>query len=73
METLLTIVQQGNARKPLTFLTLVAPRFYLVRLLLSFINAVLSATSKELKRHLSFNLLERIMIRGFQKVPIRSL
>jgi len=73
METLLTIVQQGTARKPLTFLTLVAPCFYLVRLLLSFINAVLSATSKELKRHLSFNLLERIMIRGFQKVPIRSL
>ena len=45
------------------------PVFILARFLLSCTN-VLSATSKELKRHLSFNLLERVMIRGFQKVPI---
>jgi len=70
METLQMIVQQGTARKPLTLLALVASRFYLARSLLSFINAVLNATSNELKRHLSFNLLERVMIRGSQKVPI---
>jgi hypothetical protein len=69
METLQTIVQQGIARKPLSLLALVASRFYLTRFLLSFID-VLSATSKELKRHLSFNLLERVMTRGLQKVPI---
>ena len=69
METIPTIVQQGTARKPLTLLALLASRFYLARFLLSCTN-VLSATSKELKRHLSFNLLERVMIRGFQKVPI---
>jgi hypothetical protein len=70
METIQTIVQQATARKPLTLLALVASRFYLARLLLSFIDAVLNATSKELKRHLSFNLLERVMTRGFQKLLI---
>ena len=69
METIQTIVQQGTARKPLTLLALVASRVYLAQSLLSCTN-VLSAMSKELKRHLSFNLLERVMIRGFQKVPI---
>ena len=34
-----------------------------------FYRAVLNATSKELRR-LSFNLLERVMRRGFQKPPI---
>ena len=70
METLQTIVQQGTARKPFTLLVLVALRFYLAHSLLSFIKAVLKATSKELKRHPSFNLLERVMTRGLQKVPI---
>ena len=64
-----TIVQQGIARKPLTLLALVASRLYPTRFLLSFIN-VLSAASNELKRHLSFNILEREMRRGFQKLPI---
>jgi len=69
--TLHMVVEQGAARKPLTPLAVPAFRFYLVRSLLSFINAVLNATSKELKRrHLSFNLLERVMRRGFQKPPI---
>ena len=70
METIPTDrASKVTARKPLTLLALLASRFYLARFLLSFTN-VLSATSKELKRHLSFNLLERVMIRGFQKVPI---
>jgi hypothetical protein len=64
------IVQQGIAHKPFTSLVLRASCFYLARFLLSFINVVLNATSKQLKRHPSFNLLERVMIRGFQKVPI---
>ena len=64
-------VEERTARE-LLFPRAVPPfRFYLVRSLLSFINAVLNATSKELKRrHLSFNLLERVMRRGFQKLPI---
>lgn len=32
--------------------------------------AVLNATSEELKGHLIFRLLERVMIWGFQKIPI---
>jgi hypothetical protein len=63
------VVEQGTARKPLIPLALPAFCFYLVRSLLGFINAVLSATSNELRRH-SFNLLERVMRRGFQKLPI---
>jgi len=63
------VVEQGAARKPLTPLAVPAFRFYLARSLLCFINAVLNATSKELRR-LSFNLLERVMRRGFQKPPI---
>ena len=69
MDTIPTIIQQGTARKPLTLFALLASRFYLARFLLSCTN-VLSAISKELKRHLSFNLLERVMIRGFLKLPI---
>jgi hypothetical protein len=64
------VVEQGTARKPLTPLAVPASCFYLGWSLLCFINAVLNATSKELKRHLSFNLLERVMRRGFQKLPI---
>jgi hypothetical protein len=64
------IVQQGTARKPLTLLALVASRFYLAQSLLSLINTVLNATSKEPKRHLNFKLLERVIMRRLQKVPI---
>jgi len=63
------VVEQGTARKPLTPLAVPASRFYLARSLLCFINALLSATSKELRQH-SFNLLERVMRVGFQKLPI---
>jgi hypothetical protein len=70
METLQMIVQQGTARKPLTLLALVASRFYLAQSLLSFINTVLNATSKEPKRYLNFKLLERVIMRRLQKVPI---
>jgi hypothetical protein len=70
MEPLHTVVQQGRAHKPLTPLALLASHFYLGRTLLDLINAVLIATSKTLKQPLSFNLLERVIIRGFQIVPI---
>jgi hypothetical protein len=64
-------VEERTARELYFPRAVPAFRFYLVRSLLSFINAVLNATSKELKRrHLSFNLLERVMRRGFQKLPI---
>lgn len=64
-------VKQRTARELLFPRAVPAFRFYLVRSLLFFINSVLNATSKELKRrHLSFNLLERVMRRGFQKLPI---
>jgi hypothetical protein len=64
------IVQQGTARKSLAPLALLASHFYLARSLLSFINAALNATSKELKRRVSFNPLETVTIRGFPKRPI---
>ena len=64
------VVEQDTGRKRLTFLAIPASRFYLARSLLSLINAVTNATSKEVKRHLSLNLLERVMIKGFQKLPI---
>lgn len=70
VETLDIIVEQGTARKPLTPVALQVSFFYLARSLLSFINVVLNATSKQLKRHLTFNLSERAMIMRFQKVPI---
>jgi len=70
METLQTIVQQGTAHKPL----IPRPWWLLAFMwpwpLLYFINAVLSVTSNELKRHLRFKLLERVMIREFQKLPM---
>ena len=64
------IVQQGTARKALAPFAVLASDFYLARSLLSFIDAILNATRKELKRHLSFNLLETVVRRGFQKLPI---
>jgi hypothetical protein len=48
-------VQQRTARELLFPRAVPAFRFYLVRSLLSFINAMLDATRKELRWHLSFN------------------
>ena len=62
-------VEERTARELYFPRAVPAFRFYLARSLLCFINAVLNATSKELRR-LSFNLLERVMRRGFQKPPI---
>ena len=69
METLQTIVQQGSASNSRTH-CLVASRFSLARFLLLFIDAALNATNKELKRHLSFNLLEKVMVRRLLNLPI---
>jgi hypothetical protein len=70
METLHMIVQEGSAHKRFTppgyrVLAFICPRLVCLSL-----NAVLNATSKELKRPLSFKRLERVMIRGFLKLPI---
>ena len=70
METLQTIVRQVIARKPLPPMPWWLLAFMWPWSLLCFINAVLSATSNELKQHLSFNLLDRVMISGFQKLPM---
>jgi hypothetical protein len=70
METLHMIVQQGYCPHASDHPVLLASRFYLARASLSFINAVLNATSKELKRHPSFNLLEEVMVRRLLKLPI---
>lgn len=64
------VVEQDTARKHLTLLAIPASCFCFARSLLSFINSVRNATTKQLKRHLPFNLWERLMIRGFQRVPI---
>lgn len=66
METLQMIVQRGTARKPLTL----PWSFYVARSLLSFINAVLNATSKELKTAPKFQPFGESHDRGFQKVPL---
>lgn len=70
MESLHTVVQQGRVHKPLTPLALLASHYYLARTVLCLINVPLAATSKTLKQPLRFNPLERVMIKGFQTVPI---
>jgi hypothetical protein len=69
MEPLHTIVQQGRAHKPLTPLALLASHFYQARTVLCPINAVLHVASKALKLPLSFDPLERSIMRRLQKVP----
>jgi hypothetical protein len=69
METLQMSVQQGSASNSRIH-CLVASRFSLARFLLFFIDAALDATSKELKRHPSFNLLEEVMVRRILHLPI---
>jgi len=71
METFHTIVQQGTARARLPHPdTLLVYRNYLARSLLSFINALLNAPSRELDRRVRFNSLERARLGGFQKMPM---
>jgi len=70
MEPLHTIVQQGRAYKPLTPLALLASRFYQARTVLCPINVVLNAASNARKRALSFDPLERSIMKRLQKVPI---
>jgi hypothetical protein len=69
MEPLHTVVQQGRADKFLTPIALLASRFYQARTVLCPINVVLNATSKALNRPLSFDPLERSIMRRLQKVP----
>jgi hypothetical protein len=70
MEILQMIVQQVAARKPLTRATRVSFAFICDRSISSIISAVFNATSKELKRHLSFKLFKGVMVRRLLKLPI---
>ena len=69
MEPLHTLVQQGRADKPLTPLALLVSRFSQAQTVLCLVDIALNATSKALKRPLSFDPLERSIMRRLQKVP----